>query len=306
MLRSDWRLAATAQMIEASNGAHRRRPIGPRTCNAGPRWWPIWRASNLPSGQGAERQLRTAGMAVIPYLETLDRQKLDFEQWTRISRIIDSRDDVDEDTPEVTGNRLMTDRQIWLALAERPQASAARAAGHELSFLLNEPVQLRSRCHGGNSPGPTGRRYGSKLKPRTPPGCRRQSRVEPAAGSLRRLSVDPEAQTRRVFQRRSARSPEAGQPRRVLARRPGRASGARIAPPVLIHWLPHHGHRSQIDCGGQPGPAAPLGLPAGKSHEGQRQVDWRSPIAATAGESRSPARPISRKPAPPKLNHCRA
>ena len=92
--------------------------------------------------QGAERQLRSAGLAVIPYLETLDPQKLDFEQATRIARIIDSRTDVDEDTPEVTGNRLMTDRQIWLALAERPRLSVRRAAAQELAFLLNEPVRF--------------------------------------------------------------------------------------------------------------------------------------------------------------------
>ncbi len=141
MLRSDWRLAETAQMIEAQM-VRTARAYQPETLQ---RWGAL--VADLASDQfnvrqGAERQLRSAGLAVIPYLETLDRGKLDFEQSTRISRIIDSRPDVDEDTPEVTGNRLMTDRQIWLALADRPQSSVRRAAAQELAFLLNRPIHF--------------------------------------------------------------------------------------------------------------------------------------------------------------------
>lgn len=141
MLRSDWRLAETSQLIETQM-VRTARAYQPENLQ---RWGAL--VADLASDQfnvrqGAERQLRAAGLAVIPYLETLDRGKLDFEQTTRILRIIDSRPDVDEDTPEVTGNRLMTDRQIWLALADRPQLSVRRAAASELTFLLNGPIHF--------------------------------------------------------------------------------------------------------------------------------------------------------------------
>ncbi len=141
MLRSDWRLAETAHMIEAQM-VRTARAYQPETLRAAGALVADLASDQFNVRQGAERQLRAAGLAVIPYLETLDRGKLDFEQSTRISRIIDSRPDVDEDTPEVTGNCLMTDRQIWLAFADRPQLSVRRAAGQELAFLLNRPIRF--------------------------------------------------------------------------------------------------------------------------------------------------------------------
>jgi hypothetical protein len=88
--------------------------------------------------QGAERQLRAAGSAVLPYLQGLDRSRLDFEQWSRIQRILESRYGADEDTAELAASQLMSDQLLWVALADRPQAKVRRAAARQLAFLLGE------------------------------------------------------------------------------------------------------------------------------------------------------------------------
>ena len=135
MLRSDWHLMEVSQAIEAQM-VRTAEAYQPENLQ---RWSAL--VADLASEkftvrQGAERQLRAAGSAVFPFLQGLDRAKLDFEQSSRIQRILESRYGGDEDTAELAASELMTDRILWVDLADRPQATVRHAAARQLAFLL--------------------------------------------------------------------------------------------------------------------------------------------------------------------------
>jgi hypothetical protein len=141
MLRSDWRLLETAQAIESQmvRIAAAYQPDNLR------RWGTL--VANLASDrfidrQAAERQLRTEGTTVIPYLQSLNRRKLDLEQRSRISSIVDSQALGAEDTPEQAACRLLDDRPLWIVLLSRPQETTRRMAARQLAFLLGESIQF--------------------------------------------------------------------------------------------------------------------------------------------------------------------
>jgi hypothetical protein len=137
MLRSDWHLTEVSQAVEAQM-VRTAEAYQPENLQ---RWSAL--VADLASEkftvrQGAERQLRAAGSAVFPFLQGLDRGKLDFEQCSRIQRILESRYGAGEDTAELAASELMTDRLLWVDLADRPQASVRHAAARQLAFLLGE------------------------------------------------------------------------------------------------------------------------------------------------------------------------
>jgi hypothetical protein len=141
MFRPDWHLAETARSIEAqmlrTAGEFREENL---------RAWDSL-VADLASDrfavrQRAERELRAAGATVIPYLQGLDRRRLDFEQRSRIQHIIDSADNDDEDRAEGVASRLMADRQVWLVLLDRPDEGTRRTAAGALSYLTGEPISF--------------------------------------------------------------------------------------------------------------------------------------------------------------------
>ena len=73
---------------------------------------------------------------------SLDRSRLDFEQSSRIEKILDSRNIDGEDTPEIAASQLMPDRLLWLTLADRPQSNERQIAGQQLNFLLGENLRF--------------------------------------------------------------------------------------------------------------------------------------------------------------------
>lgn len=141
MLRGDWRLVETAQAIESQMlriaAAYKRENID--------RWSSL--VGDLASDrfiirQAAERELRAEGTTVIPYLQSLNHRQLDFEQWSRISGIIDSQAGAAEDTPEREACRLMDDRPLWVVLLSRPRETTRRMAARQLTFLLGRPIDF--------------------------------------------------------------------------------------------------------------------------------------------------------------------
>jgi hypothetical protein len=137
MLRSDWRLVETAQAIESQMlriaGAYREANLR--------RWSRL--VGNLASDQfmvreAADRQLRAEGTVVLPFLQSLDRHQLDFEQASRIDGIVDMQAESTEDTPEQEASQLMDNRSLWAVLLNRPQESTRRTAARQLAFLLGD------------------------------------------------------------------------------------------------------------------------------------------------------------------------
>jgi hypothetical protein len=141
MFRADWRLMETAQSIE-SQMLRTAQAYDPENLQ---RWGVL--VADLASDrftvrQAADRQLRSGGPAVLPYLQSLDHRRLDFEQWSRIRHIIESQEYGDEDLPDGVAGRLMGDRRLWLIFLDRPEESSRRIAAQQMGFLLGGPIKF--------------------------------------------------------------------------------------------------------------------------------------------------------------------
>lgn len=135
-LRQDWDPQQTAERIEQSllrAGTMHRVPDRRR--------WAEWVAelghAEFSRRQQADRSLRQAGPALLPFLRGLDRDSLDAEQWYRVRQILLSlRDDQSEDTPSSVVAWLVADPQAWLAFLAREDASLRSLAWQHLKELL--------------------------------------------------------------------------------------------------------------------------------------------------------------------------
>ena len=139
MFRPDWRLSETAAAIE-SQTLLTAEAYRPENLQRWAGWVDELASDRFAVRQAADRQLRAAGMAAIPYLESLDRKKLDFEQWSRIRQIVEAHGDEEEDTPAAAARRLMGDRSLWLTFLSRPDETIRRIAANQLGFLLRAPI----------------------------------------------------------------------------------------------------------------------------------------------------------------------
>jgi hypothetical protein len=91
--------------------------------------------------QAADRALREAGIAVLPYLRQLDLARLEPEQQFRIRRIMGSLvHEFEEDTSEQTAAWLQGDPQVWLVLLSRSSLPTRQTAVRQLSKLLAQPI----------------------------------------------------------------------------------------------------------------------------------------------------------------------
>jgi len=139
-LRPGWNLSDKAlqiedellRMAETEYQGRRRRWAGLVQQLADDRFW---------RREAADRELRAAGPAVVPYLERLDFQRLEAEQQARIMRILGAlARDADEDSAPQAASLLLSEPAVWLALLARPDEPARRAAAAQLARLLNKPV----------------------------------------------------------------------------------------------------------------------------------------------------------------------
>lgn len=135
MLRSDWRLAETAQGIEADMLRIAAEYV-PENIHRWSRLVADMASERFIVRQAAERELRAQGSTVVPYLQSLDRHQLDLEQISRIGAIVASQPETAEDSADEEGCRLMDNRALWVILLTRPQESTRRVAARQLAFLL--------------------------------------------------------------------------------------------------------------------------------------------------------------------------
>lgn len=141
-LRPEWRLADKLAQIEDEllQSASRGQLPDRR------RWEELVRQlgdDRFALREAADRELRAAGPAVMPYLERLDFGRLEAEQQSRVRRIIsDLTQDIDDDTVPQIAVALATEPAVWLGLLSRPEERTRRIAATQLALLLGGPVDF--------------------------------------------------------------------------------------------------------------------------------------------------------------------
>jgi hypothetical protein len=89
----------------------------------------------------ADRKLRDAGQNALPYLQSLDRAKLDAEQRQRVRQIVSLLcGEGSDDHPERVATRLMADPRVWVALLDRDDVAKREAAAQRLAELAGRPI----------------------------------------------------------------------------------------------------------------------------------------------------------------------
>ncbi len=142
LLRADWNLAASADAVEQLLLAQ----IVQGDASDRARWKELvaqLASDDFSRRRAADRQLREAGPAVVPFLQSLDRDQLDAEQWFRIRRMIASfTGGADEDTPESVVRRLAPDPRVWYLLLSRDDPAHREHAAARLSRLLGYAIDF--------------------------------------------------------------------------------------------------------------------------------------------------------------------
>ena len=92
--------------------------------------------------QRAERLLRGYGRAAVPYLQSLDRTKLDEEQNFRIQRIVLASYGTSGDTPGRAAARLVGDPRTWIPLLASDSVEQRRLAFAQLKDLVEDSIEF--------------------------------------------------------------------------------------------------------------------------------------------------------------------
>jgi hypothetical protein len=142
LVHPDWDLATEADAVEQAVLNAARQTRNDRSA----RWNELLdelASDAFSRRRAADRALRAAGLAVVPFLRGLDDARLEPEQRMRVRRIVASltRFD-DEDTPDRVALWLVGDPAIWLALAARDDEHLRRTAAAELEEILGRPINF--------------------------------------------------------------------------------------------------------------------------------------------------------------------
>jgi hypothetical protein len=141
LLRPNWQLAAAGWVIEE---ALIERAGHPRSLDT-KRWAELIDELGSPEfarRQSAQRQLRQIGQVLLPYLERLDRTKLDAEQASRVDALVDALAVNYEDNADRIATWLAADERIWLALLSRPELAKRRVAVGQLEALTGQKIEF--------------------------------------------------------------------------------------------------------------------------------------------------------------------
>jgi hypothetical protein len=141
-LRPEWKLDRSASVVEqellkvAAAGKQSNR-----------QQWAAWVEqlgdNHFVKREAADKQLRTTGAGVLPYLRRLDYAQLDAEQQFRLRRIMKALSkQTSEDTPEHVAVTLFEEPTIWWGLLSRPEESTRREAARRLTAILGGPIGL--------------------------------------------------------------------------------------------------------------------------------------------------------------------
>jgi hypothetical protein len=139
LLRPGWKLAAVAHAVEEAlfQNARAQRKIDRKRWNE---WISSTSSPRFAERERAERNLISAGREILPYLRSLDRSRLDSEQWCRVRNVISSLDDLQGDSVEQTVSLLANDPRAWLTLLNRDELRKRQVALDQLSMLTGEII----------------------------------------------------------------------------------------------------------------------------------------------------------------------
>jgi hypothetical protein len=90
----------------------------------------------------AERELYKSGQVVVPYLQNLDRNRLDAEQAHRIREIVNSLSVGYKDSVDHIAAWLSGDQQVWLSLLSRGELAKRQVAAAQLGALVDWPIEF--------------------------------------------------------------------------------------------------------------------------------------------------------------------
>jgi hypothetical protein len=141
IVRPDWRLPEQARRVEESLLNIARSGWLPDEAR-----WSAWvgqlGSADFQQRQAADLRLRAAGQAVLPFLESLDPERLDAEQRLRIRRISESLDLQREDQPQRVALWLAADPLIWVALLAHEDGNKRELAARRLAMLSGRQIEF--------------------------------------------------------------------------------------------------------------------------------------------------------------------
>jgi hypothetical protein len=141
LLRPSWHLAQLGSEIE---DALITRPMDERQQHVA-RWTGLVEQLASPrfaAREHAQRELSQAGQAVLPFLQTLDKSRLDAEQAYRVRSLIDALAVDYEDRVDRVAASLASDAQVWLSLLSRDDLHKRRVATARLASLLGGEIDF--------------------------------------------------------------------------------------------------------------------------------------------------------------------
>jgi len=141
ILHPSWQLASLGAALEETlfERAQNPQPLDTH------RWHRLvddLASSKFSDRTTAERELRAAGQVILPFLQNLDRARLDAEQASRIRALVDSLAVSYEDSIDRISTWLAGDEQIWLSLMSRADLPRRRLAAKQLSLLVGAPLDF--------------------------------------------------------------------------------------------------------------------------------------------------------------------
>lgn len=92
--------------------------------------------------EAADRQLRSAGTSLLPFVRRLDLALLDAEQRFRLRRIMhDLQSDIAADTVDSTADLLLDDPRVWVELLDQEDATERTAVAAQLQRTLQAEIE---------------------------------------------------------------------------------------------------------------------------------------------------------------------
>lgn len=141
-LRPNWQLAIEAREIEVEL-LRLARATDPPDYQAWSAWVADLASDDFSRRRAADRSLRDAGHAVLPYLRGLDRSRLDAEQRFRIRRIVAALGGAaGYDTPESVAAWLASDPRTWLIYLASDDESRRRMAANQLAHAWGGAISF--------------------------------------------------------------------------------------------------------------------------------------------------------------------
>jgi hypothetical protein len=138
ILHPSWHLSSMGSAIEEALVERAQNPRPP-DAERWLRWVDDLASPKFADRAGAERALQSAGQVILPFLQNLDRSRLDAEQASRVRAITESLAVGYEDSADRVATWLAGDEQIWLSLLTRGER-VRRAAARQLGLLVGEPI----------------------------------------------------------------------------------------------------------------------------------------------------------------------